>query len=145
MSRPFCFSFPRRCVERCGRWAAFRGFPSSRRNKRSFLTRVSLLLASSVVVYPVVRTFFQGVQTCAHALSKCPPHTAGGYDAIWLLVCDPVEAEPDIPPFNRVERVWSSYTALDVSPLSTTESLAGGACLEDLEAIPGLKQSVVSE
>ena len=72
-------------------------------------------------------------------------YTAGGYDAIWLLVCDPVEAEPDIPPLKRVERVWSSYTALDVSPLSAVESLAGGACLEDLEAIPGLKESVALE
>ncbi|KAG5643155.1 hypothetical protein DXG03_001485 [Asterophora parasitica] len=66
---------------------------------------------------------------------------AGGYDAIWLLVCDPVDASPDVHPHVRVEKVWSEYTALDVSPLSVVESLAGGARVEDLELIPGLKEA----
>ncbi|KAG6811902.1 hypothetical protein H0H92_005360 [Tricholoma furcatifolium] len=66
---------------------------------------------------------------------------AGGYDAIWLMVCDPVDATPDIPPLQRVEAVWSEYTELDVSPLSVVESLAGGARVESLDAIPGLAQA----
>ncbi|KAG6915782.1 hypothetical protein DXG01_009820 [Tephrocybe rancida] len=66
---------------------------------------------------------------------------AGGYDAIWLLVCDPVDASPDIPPLQRVEEVWSEYTELDVSPLSVVESLAGGARVETLSAIPGLAEA----
>lgn len=69
---------------------------------------------------------------------------AGGYDAIWLLVCDPVDAAPDIRPLERVERVWSEYTDLDVSPLSVVESLAGGARVEDLDTIPGLRAAVGS-
>ncbi|RDB16968.1 Phosphomevalonate kinase [Hypsizygus marmoreus] len=67
---------------------------------------------------------------------------AGGYDAIWLLVCDPVDASPDIRPLERVEHEWSEYTELDVSPLSVVESLEGGARVEDLDAIPGLKHAV---
>ncbi|KAG6866347.1 hypothetical protein C0991_005268 [Blastosporella zonata] len=66
---------------------------------------------------------------------------AGGYDAIWLLVCDPVDASPDIPPLRRVEQVWSEYTELNVSPLSVVESLAGGARVESLGAIPGLAEA----
>lgn len=67
---------------------------------------------------------------------------AGGYDAIWLLVCDPVETSPDIRPLERVEYVWSEYTALNVSPLSVVESLAGGTRVEDLDAIQGLKKAI---
>ena len=42
---------------------------------------------------------------------------AGGYDAIWLLVCDPPNCAAEELPATRVERVWSTYTGLDVSPL----------------------------
>ncbi|KAG6874475.1 hypothetical protein C0995_010385 [Termitomyces sp. Mi166 len=66
---------------------------------------------------------------------------AGGYDAIWLLVCDPVDSSPDIPPIERVEQVWSEYTELDVSPLSVTESFAGGVRVESVDAITGLAQA----
>lgn len=67
---------------------------------------------------------------------------AGGYDAIWLLVLDPVDASPDKHPIERVERVWSEYKDLAVSPLSVVESLAGGARIEDLEKITGLSAVV---
>ena len=43
---------------------------------------------------------------------------------------------------QRVEKVWSEYTALDVSPLSSKESVAKGARVERLEDIPGLKEIV---
>ncbi|KAG6846194.1 hypothetical protein H0H93_015489 [Arthromyces matolae] len=66
---------------------------------------------------------------------------AGGYDAIWLLVCDPIDTSPDIPPLERVEQVWSEYKELDVSPLSVIESLAGGARVEDLNSIKGLAEA----
>ncbi|GLB37054.1 putative GHMP kinase family. Mevalonate kinase subfamily protein [Lyophyllum shimeji] len=66
---------------------------------------------------------------------------AGGYDAIWLLVCDPVDASPDVRPLERVQQTWSEYKDLDVSPLSCVESLAGGARVESLDAIPGLKEA----
>ncbi|KAJ7623400.1 ribosomal protein S5 domain 2-type protein [Roridomyces roridus] len=38
---------------------------------------------------------------------------AGGYDALWLLVCEPA--------VEIIENVWSTYTELDVSPLSAVE------------------------
>src|SRR5688572_14743972 len=52
--------------------------------------------------------------------------TAGGYDAIWLLICDPVSCAPDQSPLERVEHWWSRYAELNVSPLSAKESLAKG-------------------
>lgn len=63
---------------------------------------------------------------------------AGGYDAIWLLVCDPTSCEPDQTPLERVERIWSNYKELSVSPLSSKESLAKGIRLESVDDIPGL-------
>ncbi|KAF7967857.1 hypothetical protein HWV62_32868 [Athelia sp. TMB] len=65
---------------------------------------------------------------------------AGGYDAIWLLVFEtPAGGASAV---QRVEKVWSEYTALDVSPLSSKESVAKGARVERLEDIPGLKEIV---
>ncbi|KAJ2925112.1 hypothetical protein H1R20_g11970, partial [Candolleomyces eurysporus] len=67
---------------------------------------------------------------------------AGGYDAVWLLVCDPVSSAPDQSPTERVEYLWSQYTELGVSPLSAKESLAKGARIESLDKIPGLKDAI---
>lgn len=67
---------------------------------------------------------------------------AGGYDAIWLLVCDPVDCSPDQRPTERIEHVWSNYKGLNVSPLLASESTACGTRLENLEDVPGLKDAV---
>ncbi|KAJ7084399.1 phosphomevalonate kinase [Mycena belliarum] len=70
---------------------------------------------------------------------------AGGYDALWLLVCDPVDSPSSQQcPVKIIERVWSTYKELDVSPLSAVESMAGGARIEQFDAIPGLKNAVVA-
>jgi phosphomevalonate kinase len=61
---------------------------------------------------------------------------------VWLLVCDPVDCTPDLRPSERVERFWDTYKELDVSPLSATESVARGSRLEDVDAIPGLRDAV---
>ncbi|KIK67414.1 hypothetical protein GYMLUDRAFT_55186 [Collybiopsis luxurians FD-317 M1] len=66
---------------------------------------------------------------------------AGGYDAIWLLVCEPQECQPDRWPRERIEHVWSTYDKLDVSPLSAEESMAKGARLESIDDIKGLRQA----
>ena len=63
---------------------------------------------------------------------------AGGYDAIWLLVCDPPNCPPPELPSARVERVWSMYKGLDVSPLLAAESAAKGVRVERLEDVQGL-------
>jgi len=63
---------------------------------------------------------------------------AGGYDAIWLLLCDPESSKHDPMPFERIEHVWSTYSELSVSPLSATESCAKGIRLENLDKIKGL-------
>jgi len=68
--------------------------------------------------------------------------TAGGYDAIWLLVCDAVDCSPDQRPTERIEHVWSIYKELNVSPLSSSESTAHGTRLEKLEDVLGLKDAV---
>ncbi|KAF8577737.1 phosphomevalonate kinase [Ramaria rubella] len=62
---------------------------------------------------------------------------AGGYDAIWLLL---LESQRGIKTASvgLIEEVWSSWTELDVSPLSAVESREWGVRVESLEAIPGL-------
>ncbi|KAH9948992.1 ribosomal protein S5 domain 2-type protein [Amylocystis lapponica] len=67
---------------------------------------------------------------------------AGGYDAIWLLVFEPLQCSPDDLPSRRVEYVWSKWTGLDVSPLSASESVAKGVRVEDVAAVPGLQTLV---
>ncbi|KAF6760281.1 phosphomevalonate kinase [Ephemerocybe angulata] len=68
---------------------------------------------------------------------------AGGYDAVWLLVCDPVTSKPDQSPTERIEYFWSQCKELSLSPLSAKESLAKGARIEALDAIPGLKEAII--
>ncbi|RPD63783.1 Phosphomevalonate kinase [Lentinus tigrinus ALCF2SS1-6] len=63
---------------------------------------------------------------------------AGGYDAIWLLVCDPPNCTSEELPATRVERVWSTYKGLDVSPLLAAESVAKGVRVEKFDDVPGL-------
>lgn len=70
--------------------------------------------------------------------------TAGGYDAIWLLVFDPLQKPPPnvLLPVDRVEGLWTTWTELRVSPLSAAESTAQGVKLEKLEEVIGLKDLV---
>ncbi|KAL1746403.1 ribosomal protein S5 domain 2-type protein [Schizophyllum fasciatum] len=66
---------------------------------------------------------------------------AGGYDAIWLLVCDPVDPSPEIAPYKRVQHVWTKYEELDVSPLLARESKLKGARVERMEDVQGLEKA----
>lgn len=67
---------------------------------------------------------------------------AGGYDAIWVLVCDPVDCYPDQRPSERVERLWSTYKNSHVCPLMAAESIGKGTQLETLENVVGLKEAI---
>jgi len=69
---------------------------------------------------------------------------AGGYDAIWVLVCDPVNCYPDQRPSERVERLWSVYSDINVCPLTAGESAAKGTRTESLDDIPGLKEAILA-
>ncbi|KAJ8463815.1 hypothetical protein ONZ45_g17450 [Pleurotus djamor] len=65
---------------------------------------------------------------------------AGGFDAVWLLVCDPVDCSPDQRPTERVEYVWGRHAT--VSPLLAVESKAKGARTENIDKILGLKDTL---
>ncbi|KAJ8076459.1 phosphomevalonate kinase [Marasmius tenuissimus] len=67
---------------------------------------------------------------------------AGGYDAIWLLVCAPEDRNPDPWPFEKIDYFWANYKGVNVSPLSAVESKAKGVRLENLDEIEGLKEAV---
>ncbi|KAI0256085.1 ribosomal protein S5 domain 2-type protein [Lactifluus subvellereus] len=67
---------------------------------------------------------------------------AGGFDAVWLLVCEPPEGTPGIPPLARIERLWTGFPG--VAPLLAKESKAQGVALERLDAVPGLAAAVAS-
>lgn len=78
-----------------------------------------------------------------HSNPFCSTYTlAGGYDAVWLLVCEPVDPSPDMWPWQRVENLWKTHET--VSPLSAVESLAGGTRIEELDKIPGLSDALGS-
>ncbi|KAI0743895.1 Phosphomevalonate kinase [Daedaleopsis nitida] len=70
---------------------------------------------------------------------------AGGYDAVWLLVCDPLNCAHEELPSARVERMWSTYKGLDVSPLLAVESAAKGVRVEQLPEVVGLEAIVREE
>lgn len=59
--------------------------------------------------------------------------TAGGYDAIFLLVVD----RPEV--ITAVETVWSGWTEMSVCPLSARQS-DGGLRTESVEGVKGLKE-----
>ncbi|KAL0955914.1 hypothetical protein HGRIS_002105 [Hohenbuehelia grisea] len=67
---------------------------------------------------------------------------AGGYDAVWLLLCDPVDCSPDQRPTERVERLWGEYSKLNVSPLSAIQSKERGTRIENLDEVPGLQAAL---
>ncbi|THV05033.1 phosphomevalonate kinase [Dendrothele bispora CBS 962.96] len=67
---------------------------------------------------------------------------AGGYDAVWLLVCEPSDSQPDRLPRDRIEHAWSNYRELSVSPLLAVESMAKGARAENIDEIKGLREAV---
>lgn len=69
----------------------------------------------------------------------CPHcHTAGGYDAIWLLVFEP--SDGTLEPLSAVEKLWERFP--NVSPLLATESKDRGAKVEDIDQVPGLRAVV---
>jgi phosphomevalonate kinase len=67
---------------------------------------------------------------------------AGGYDAVWLLVCDPPSCDPALPPVTRVEHLWGTWAGLAMAPLSAVESLGPGARTERLDAVVGLHAAI---
>jgi len=68
---------------------------------------------------------------------------AGGFDAVWLLVCEPPEDTPGLPPLPRIERLWQGFAG--VAPLLAQESKAQGVTLERLDDVPGLAAVVNAE
>jgi len=66
---------------------------------------------------------------------------AGGFDAVWLLVCVPPEDTPGIPPLPRIERLWTTRFP-GVAPLLAEESKAQGVALESFDTVPGLASAV---
>jgi phosphomevalonate kinase len=55
---------------------------------------------------------------------------------VWLLVCEPPDDTPGIPPLPRIERLWMSFPG--VAPLLAQESKARGVTLEKIDDVPGL-------
>ncbi|CCA68650.1 related to ERG8-phosphomevalonate kinase [Serendipita indica DSM 11827] len=66
---------------------------------------------------------------------------AGGYDAIWLLVLEPNPGASDSP-VHAIERLWSEYTEMTVSPLLAEESHDRGVKVESMERVAGLRDAI---
>ncbi|KAG1881442.1 ribosomal protein S5 domain 2-type protein [Suillus tomentosus] len=67
---------------------------------------------------------------------------AGGYDAIWLLICSPPGLSDEQQPLRQVESVWSTFDESNVTPLLAQESVAKGARVVQLDEIPGLREAI---
>lgn len=67
--------------------------------------------------------------------------TAGGYDAIWLLVIDLGHPAPRSP-VSAVEQVWQDWKEMNVSPLTAQESDVRGMRVEEFDKVPGLLKAV---
>ncbi|KAJ8589335.1 hypothetical protein M405DRAFT_214856 [Rhizopogon salebrosus TDB-379] len=67
---------------------------------------------------------------------------AGGYDAIWLLICTPPDLPKEQQPLHRVESVWRNFDESNVTPLLAQESVAKGARVVQLDEIPGLREAI---
>ncbi|KAH7913148.1 ribosomal protein S5 domain 2-type protein [Hygrophoropsis aurantiaca] len=70
---------------------------------------------------------------------------AGGYDAIWLLVCDIPDASLDQSPLHHIEQAWTTVKDLSVSPLAAIESVAKGARVENIDDVLGLKEAITRD
>ncbi|OBZ68350.1 Ferrochelatase, mitochondrial [Grifola frondosa] len=100
---------------------------------------------SGVPIEPPEQTeLLDACVSCAGVIGGGVPG-AGGYDAIWLLVCDPLNCPPAELPSSRVESVWGRWRKLDVSPLAASESTAMGVRVEAPEGVPGLAELVRAE
>ena len=77
-----------------------------------------------------------------HVLTR-PRFSAGGYDAIWLLVFDPPKKhEKILTPVACVEILWGRRKEKDVTPLSAEESTTKGIQVEQLSEVPGLQRAI---
>lgn len=83
-----------------------------------------------------------GKRHSARALNPVSVTTsAGGYDAIWVLVVD-LGHPPPRDPVSTVEGVWLDWKEMNVSPLMASESAIRGLRLEDFTKVPGLQKAV---
>ncbi|KAF8629682.1 hypothetical protein AX17_005618 [Amanita inopinata Kibby_2008] len=98
---------------------------------------------SGVPIEPVEQTKLLDMCTSQAGVIGGGVPGAGGYDAVWVLVCDPMDCYPDQHPRDRIEHLWSNYKELDVSPLSVTESISEGSRIEVLDDVPGLGEAVL--
>ena len=123
-------------VVKCARWAGSPASISSRSNRQNFLMRACRWPVSSAVAFQAVRVLSFLVLSFDRLFLMPVLFTAGGFDAVWLLVCEPPEDTPGLPPLPRVERLWTSFTG--VAPLLAQESKARGVTLERIDDVPGL-------
>jgi hypothetical protein len=135
----FCAFAYSKFVAKCARWARFQVLKSSPSNRPSCSMRACRWRASSVAVYLAVRTLALLFWSLVRPFTRT---TAGGFDAVWLLVCEPPEDTPGIQPLARIERLWTTFSG--VAPLLAQESKAQGIALERLDNVPGLEAAVAS-
>lgn len=71
---------------------------------------------------------------------------AGGYDAIWLLIIDTKSQGEELAMSSevgrKVEELWSGWKEMNVSPLGASESRTGGARIEKIDSVEGLREAL---
>lgn len=75
----------------------------------------------------------------------CLSPTAGGYDAIYLLIAEPKESalrSGDASAVAQVEKLWQDWKELSVCPLASRADAGGLKVINHPEEIKGLKEVV---
>ncbi len=66
-----------------------------------------------------------------------PTLTAGGYDALFLLIIEP--SSTPVNAISTIESIWGGWKELSLCPLSCSAD-KGGLKLESIDEVDGLKE-----
>ncbi|KAG6378187.1 phosphomevalonate kinase [Boletus reticuloceps] len=112
--------------------------PSGLANTRALMRQMGKAAGDDVHIEPDTQTELLDASIAQKGVICGGVPGAGGYDAIWLLVFEPNNGTSE--PLSAVEKLWEQFP--NVSPLLATESKDGGAKVEDIDKVPGLRAVV---
>ncbi|KAF8441510.1 ribosomal protein S5 domain 2-type protein [Boletus edulis BED1] len=117
---------------------AFLDLRKTSENTRALMRQMGKAAGDDVHIEPDTQTELLDASIAQKGVICGGVPGAGGYDAIWLLVFEPNNGTSE--PLSAVEKLWEQFP--NVSPLLATESKDGGAKVEDIDKVPGLRAVV---
>jgi len=118
---------------------AFLDLRQTSEDTRAFMRQMGKAAGEDVHIEPDVQTALLDASIAQKGVICGGVPGAGGYDAIWLLVFESSDGSTE--PLHAVEKLWEASFP-NVSPLLATESKDGGAKVEDIDHVSGLRAVV---